>query len=144
MTQYSRKIDNNTTKSSSSKETAAGSSSSTITTIHTQPGVCLFNPQDLEAIRIAYKGCVGQELTATVAGYIEKCMAAGMHADVVLDAIERTGWARRPSPFYLRAILRRYLEWSIFTMEDVREDDWGLEESKKMHGDDAWKSWYKG
>lgn len=142
--QYDKNTTNNNITSSSSNETTTASSSSNTTTIPTRPGVCLLNPQDLEDIRISYKSSLGMELTATVAAYIERCLRAGMQAEVVVDAIERTGWARRPSPFYLRAILRRYLEWSIFTMEDVLDDQADREDFQRNYGDDRWKDWYKG
>lgn len=123
--------------------TATVSSSSTTTTIHTEPGVCTCSPADLEVIRTAYTGVCGQ-LTAPIAHFIEKCISAGMEPAVIVDAIERTGWARRPSPFYLRAILQRYLREQIRTMDDVEGDNADRQQYQQQHGDDGWREWYMG
>lgn len=122
------------------QERTAGRSSST-TTIHTEPRVC--TAQDLEAIRVAYNGTIGP-LTAPIAHFLEKCMAAGIEPAVIVDAIERTGWARRPSPFYLRAILQRYLREDIRTMADVLGDEADLRQYQQRNGDDGWREWYQG
>ncbi len=135
---------NNSDNSSNRKQgTAAVSSSTTTTTIHTDPGVCTANPRDLEVIRTAYNGSIGP-LTAPIAHFIEKCITAGMEPAVIVDAIERTGWARRPSPFYLRAILQRYLNWGIRTMEDVHGDEADRRLYQQENGEDGWKEWYQG
>lgn len=115
---------------------------SSITTIHTDPGVFTANPQDLECIRTAYLGVCGP-LTAPIAHFIEQCLTAGMEPAVIVDAIERTGWARRPSPFYLRAILQRYLREQIRTMEDVGFDDAERRQFQQQHGDDGWREWFQ-
>ena len=134
---------NNSDNSINRKQgTVTVGSSSTTTTYHTEPGVCTANPQDLEVIRTAYNGVCGP-LTAPIAHFIEKCLSAGMEPAVIVDAIERTGWARRPSPFYLRAILQRYLRDRIKTMDDVREDEEDRQEFQKQWGDDAWKEWFE-
>lgn len=123
--------------------TATVGSSSTTTTYHTDPGVFTANPQDLEVIRTAYNGTIGP-LTAPIAHFIEKCISAGMEPAVIVDAIERTGWARRPSPFYLRAILQRYLREQIRTMEDVEGDNADRQQYQQQHGDDGWREWFQG
>ena len=136
---------NNSDNSINRKQgTAMGSSSTTTTTTyHTEPGVFTANPQDLEVIRTAYNGVCGP-LTAPIAHFIEKCLSAGMEPAVIVDAIERTGWARRPSPFYLRAILQRYLREQIRTMEDVEGDNADRQQYQLQHGEDGWREWFKG
>ncbi|MBR2698567.1 MAG: DnaD domain protein [Clostridia bacterium] len=82
-------------------------------------------------------------LTAPIAHFIEQCLTEGMEPAVIVDAIERTGWARRPSPFYLRAILQRYRREQIRTMEDVGFDDAERRQFQQQHGDDGWREWFQ-
>ena len=65
------------------------------------------SPEALEAIREAYVACVGF-MTASIAHEIEAAIKDGMFPEVVIDAIQQTGNAPRPSPYYLRTILRRW------------------------------------
>ena len=91
------------------------------TIIHTAPGECICSPSDLEDIRIAYNQNIG-EMTAPVAYFVEKCIKGGMEPAVIREAIERTGWAPRPTPFYLRAILQRFQREGVRTMADVERE----------------------
>ena len=89
--------------------------------IHTEPGECICSPSELEDIRIAYNQNIG-EMTAPVAYFVEKCIKGGMEPAVIREAIERTGWAPRPTPFYLRAILQRFQREGVRTMADVERE----------------------
>jgi hypothetical protein len=73
----------------------------------THPGVSI-SPEDGERIVTAYTANIAPQLTAAVAAMIEEHIARGLTVDDVLDAINRTGFAPRPSPAYLRAVLRNY------------------------------------
>lgn len=108
--------------------------SSSIT--HTEPGECLCSPSELEDIRIAYNQNIG-EMTAPVAYFVEKCIRGGMEPAVIREAIERTGWAPRPTPFYLRAILQRFQREGVRTMADVEREQ--IERRQRREG----ATWYK-
>lgn len=133
---------NNSRNSRNNDTTSIGRTNTSSISIHTQPGVCQLSPSDLEDIRIAYKTSLSMPLTSTVAHFIENCLYAGMHADVVIEAINRTGWAKRPTPFYLRAILNRFLQAQILTMQDVKDDEEERLDFQRQAGEDAWKYWY--
>ena len=95
-----------------------------------QPGVS----QDYMAIKEAYCSAIGP-LTAPVAWYLEGLMADGMTPEVILNAIQETGWARRPSPQYLRAILERYKAHGILTIPQLLHDQEEFAESKQWYED---------
>ena len=72
-------------------------------------------PDDLMAIRDAYVTYVGQPMTAMVAHEVEAALAEGMRPSVVIEAARVTGDAPRPTPYYMRAVLRRWLRDGILT-----------------------------
>ena len=120
--------------------TTTSSNTNTTTTYHTQPGVS-WNDDKLEAIARKYEEIMGYAINGTIGHYLRRCMIAGMDAYVVLDAIERTGWARKPSPYYLRAILERYLRDDILTQDDVMADDrdrYVYRKQKKLEKETGW------
>lgn len=92
----------------------AAAATATATTRYTEPGV-LFERWDRQVIAEAYTATIGQRLSLPVMQLMERCLREGMEAGVILAAIEATGWARRPSPAYLRAILTRCLREGILT-----------------------------
>ena len=89
------------------------------TTINTEPGV--LSPIQLEAIRTAYVDVIGP-LNMYRAQIIEQAMATGLDAGAILDAIEQTAMAPRPSHAYLAAILRRYIAAGITTAAAAMAD----------------------
>ncbi|MGX8705500.1 MAG: hypothetical protein ACSW8J_02880, partial [bacterium] len=89
-----------------------------------------------------YQQMIGMEINCTVGAFLKKCMYAGMDWLVVLDAIEKTGWARNPTAYYLRAILSRYLNEGIRTLEDVREDDARRETERRRASYNRRSSWF--
>lgn len=133
MTQFVRNFNTHTTTPRTSTTTTSSTitSSSTGTTIDTLPGV-FCNENDLQAIKQAYSSCIG-ELKASVAWYLENLMQWGMEPEVILNAIHETGWARRPTPHYMRAILERYKAWDIKTMAQLLHDQQEFAESKKWY-----------
>lgn len=74
---------------------------------HTEPGVSI-TAEDGKRIIEAYGMNIAPQISPAVARMIEAFIAAGHTVDHVIDAIERTGFAPRPSPQYLRAVLRNY------------------------------------
>lgn len=101
---------------------------SSTTTGETEPGV-QSSIIDYEAIASAYCENIG-DLKAPVAHFIETLLQKGMKADVIIEAIQATGWAAKPSPQYLRKILNRYLMCGIFTVDDVMLDNNRFEDAK--------------
>lgn len=85
--------------------------------VHTQPGVS----DDQLRILIAYNEILG-DMPSQVGHFLTELMADGMEADVIINAINDTAWAPRPSPRYLRGILLRYQDDEINTMEDLRRN----------------------
>lgn len=71
---------------------------------NTQPGV---SSADGERIVAAYTECMGTGINAAVARMLESFLQTHT-VEQLLDAIERTAFAPRPSPAYLRAVLRNY------------------------------------
>lgn len=64
----------------------------------------------MEKIAEAYRANINQVITKAAAGIIERALAAGMEPATVILAIEETGLASRPSPYYLSAVLRNWAE----------------------------------
>jgi hypothetical protein len=95
--------------------------SSSTTTIDTEPGVLLLHPVDMEAIRTGYVDILGP-INAIKARAIEAAINSGLDASAILDALEQTALAARPSHAYLCAILRRYITQGIRTAADAEAD----------------------
>lgn len=87
--------------------------STTSTTCNTEPGVSI-SAMELDAIAAAYNDVIGP-LNMYRARTIEEAIGAGLDAGAILDAIEQTAMAPRPSHAYLAAILRRYIADGITT-----------------------------
>lgn len=66
-------------------------------------------PSDMEKIREAYVDNIG-DLTGAVARMIETALHSGLTADEVVMAIEETGFAPRPSAWYLKKVLENWAE----------------------------------
>lgn len=75
-------------------------------------------PMELEQIRQMYVDAIGP-LNAIKARDIERAMTDGLTVTAILDAIEQTAYAPRPSHAYLRAVLRRYIAEGVHTAEDA-------------------------
>ena len=103
-------------------------------TITTRSRACSELPGDeaMEKIAEAYKANIGPMITQAAALVIENALKAGMEPATVIWAIEETGLASRPSPYYLRAVLRNWAEWGVVSSR-VRED-W-----KRTNGMPWWK-----
>lgn len=133
---------------SSSARTRSSTISTTTTTGHTDPGVRMngrvrqWTDEEIELIWSKYQKIIGVEINAAIGDFLRKCMYAGMDAYVVLDAIDRTGWARNPSGYYLRAILRRYLAENLLSLDDVMADEAEREQDKRKNAYMRRREWF--
>ena len=69
----------------------------------------------MEKIAEAYHDNISREITHAAAMIIENALRHGMEPATVIMAIEETGLASKPSPYYLRAVLRNWAERGIVT-----------------------------
>lgn len=67
----------------------------------------------MHRIAEAYKENIGPMITRVAAGIIERALKNGMEPETVILAIEETGMASRPSPYYLSAVLRNWTETGV-------------------------------
>lgn len=111
-------IEGNPVTSSTSSRTSSSTSTTTTTTVHTDPGV-----SSKQRILEAYRACIGDQMTAAIAHYLELVLASGMSPDVIVHAIQETGWAKRPTAYYMRAILERYRRSGIMNMSQLLHDE---------------------
>lgn len=109
------------TEESSRRE---GSSPSSTTCARARARVRMVTVEDRYDIRTLYREAVGYEMQPFVEKMCCDYILQGMEKEVVMHAIELTGWAPRPSAHYLRAILRRYEDSEIYTEGDVERDEW--------------------
>ena len=84
-------------------------------------------------IRGMYYDATGYEMQPFVERMVCEYLGRGMELEVILHAIELTGWAPRPSAHYLRAILRRYEDNDIWTEADVERDEWRRSREREIH-----------
>ena len=98
----------------------------------------IITPDDLMAIRDAYVTYVGQPMTAMVAHEVEAALAEGMRPSVVIEASRVTGDAPRPTPYYMRAVLRRWLRDGILTDDALAADKAAFEQHQATAPCKAW------
>lgn len=93
-------------------------SSSTTTTIP-RSRACSSDPlikMHIEKMKPLYTDLFGGPgIPVGVAQFFARLIRAGMEPGVIASAINATAWARYPTPFYMRAILQRYLAEGIMT-----------------------------
>lgn len=75
-----------------------------------QGGDPLPGKEIMEQIARAYRDNINPMITGAAAGIIERALRNGMEPATVIEAIEETGMAPRPSPYYLSAVLRNWAE----------------------------------
>lgn len=95
-------------------------------------------PDDLMAIRDAYVTYVGQPMTAMVAHEVEAALAGGMRPSVVIEAAKVTGDAPRPTPYYMRAVLRRWLRDGILADDALAADRAAYEQQRAAKSSNDW------
>lgn len=98
----------------------------------------IITPDELMAIRDAYVTYVGQPMTAMVAHEVEAALAEGMRPSVVIEAARVTGDAPRPTPYYMRAVLRRWLRDGILTDDALAADKAAFEQQQAAAPSKAW------
>ena len=111
------------------------------TTNDTQPGVFCLSAHELEQIRLAYSGLLG-DLNVYKAQIIDQAIKNGVQASAILDAIEQTGYAPRPSHAYFSAILRRYIVMQISTAKEAEADRQVRMRRRWKATHDDWAAWY--
>ena len=119
MTQQRMSRDFSETERKRARESAESSSTTTTTTTTINHGAG--RAHDWEVLAEVYTELIGP--FDGMAQRIIRRFSQYMAIDVILHAIEETGWAPRPSKQYLAAILRRYAAQGISTMEDVYRDE---------------------
>lgn len=138
MTEYRQHRDN--TETDKREEVISGTGSSSTTTKPHGAGRVL-HPIDLEAIRTGYVDVLGP-LNAYKARDIEVAINCGLEASAILDAIEQTARAARPSHAYLVAILRRYATYGITTRQEAEEDREAFRAKQEAARRETWGAWY--
>ena len=103
-----------------------------------EPGV--LSPEDGERMREAYEDNIGRPMTLAVASMIEKALAHGLTVDEIIMAIEETGFARDPSPWYLRAILEHWAATGV-TVSKARHEIRANRGVRWWRGPDMHKDW---
>lgn len=137
------------TQSASKEQASTHSVLSKLVTAGARAGACAYartreeegpfiTPDDLMAIRDAYVAYVGQPMTAMVAREVEAALADGMRPSVVIEAAKVTGDAPRPTPYYMRAVLRRWIRDSILTDDALAADRAAFEQQQAATPNKAW------
>ena len=72
----------------------------------------VLSDEDKEVLRECYNDNIG-EMTGAAAGVIERAFLAGIDVCDIIMAIEDTGLAPRPSRYYLKRILDRWIETGV-------------------------------
>lgn len=122
-----------TPTSTTTRTSAASSPRSTSSTSsrYTEPGVF----HDLQVFKESWNRTIGP-MNAAIAFFVEAMMAEGMEMGVLLNALQETSWARRPSPQYFRAIVNRYRASGLHTMEQVLLDQQEHEKQREWWEDE--------
>ena len=105
------------------------------------PGRVL-NALEMETIRQAYVDALG-DLNVFKARDIEAAISEGLEASAILDALEQTAMAARPSHYYLRAILRRYAAEGIHTSAEAEAARAQFRARRAAAHQAAGAAWYK-
>lgn len=139
------------TQSASNQQASTHSVLSKLVTAGARAGACAYartredegpegiiTPDDLMAIRDAYVTYVGQPMTAMVAHEVEAALADGMRPSVVIEAAKVTGDAPRPTPYYMRAVLRRWLRDGVLTDDALAADRAAYEQQRAAKSSDDW------
>ena len=116
-----RTVRDNTKTAERQGSSISNSGSSSTTTMHTDPGVSWLSPYEMETIREVYEDVLGP-INTYKAQAIGKAIACGLTLDAIIDAIEQTAMAARPTHAYLAAILRRYATYGLTTRAAAERD----------------------
>jgi hypothetical protein len=81
-------------------------------------------------------------LNAYKAQDIVRAAMNGLEVSAIIDAIDQTAMAPRPSHYYFRAVLTRYWTEGLTTVEKVQEDRLRrFHQQRESKGND-WQDWY--
>ena len=134
------KVTENPAAENRASEKSTGSSSSSSTTYNTEPGVFL-DPMEYEMIRQTYTRLLGV-LNAYKAQDIERAINRYVQTSAIIDALEQTALAPRPSHAYFRAILMRYADHCILTREQAEEERKERRRQRYLAKRQQYSSWY--
>ena len=126
MTSMNQYQDNNTTKTTTSiitqeQEQQNHDQDNYNNNYYTHAPGRFLSPEQGEAIKSAYLENIGDTLPGAVAHMIERAFAAGLTAEEIVMAIEETGFAPRPSPWYLKKVLENWVENGV-TVSRIRHE----------------------
>ena len=76
------------------------------------------------------------------AGVIERAINNGLQTSAILDAIEETAMAPRPSHYYFRAIVVRYMQEGILTQEQAEAQRYKRRHERQMARMRQEAAWY--
>ena len=77
---------------------------------------------DYNAILKAYTDNIAPTMTQAVANMIKKAIQKGLSQNDIIHAIEITGFAPRPTPWYLRAVLNNWCENGVNARQKQQYD----------------------
>lgn len=140
MTYRAQHTENKATEKQAIRETGSPTTSSSSTTTDTQPGVFLA-PWEYEQIRQGYESLLGR-LNIHKAHDIEIAINRRVEVSAILDALEQTALAPRPSHAYFRAILTRYAEHGILTREDAEAERQERRRERYLAKRQQYSAWY--
>lgn len=110
-------------------------STNTSTSTNTRSRACTSDPiisMQIEQLTPVYKQMFGTpNIPIAIAQYFARLIRAGMEPGVIASAINATAWARVPTPYYMRAILQRYMAEGIMTEQQLQHDM--LEQQEKRY-----------
>ena len=88
---------------------------------YTEPGVSreAWTEQEINDIKMSYFDNISDRMTASAAQIIEKAYNAGLTVNEIIMAIEETGLAPNPTPWYLKKILENWAENGV-TVSKIR------------------------
>ena len=134
---------NKETNQQATTEAATSITSTSTTTSSSTHGTgrVLLDPSDFDIIAEHYDKILGP-LNAYKARDIIRAAQNGLEVSAIIDAIDQTAMAPRPSHYYLRAVLTRYWSEGLTTVEKVQEDRLRrYHEQSESKGND-WHNWY--
>ena len=81
-----------------------------------------WSPDQIELLQNYYEDNLGTKMPFPIAKLAIQAEKAGMQVETFMEAIDETMFAPRPSPYYLRAVVLRWLASGILTVAQVAHD----------------------
>ena len=120
------------------KQEQQNTSTNSTTTVYTDPGVFTHEviKMQLERLTPLYEQLFQSSgIPWAIQQFFARLIRAGMEPGVIASAINDTAWARFPTPYYMRAILQRYLAEGVMT--EAQLDHERQERADFHHGKNA-------